>query len=484
MTSILEMYDTLDQILANESTQDRGKAHSIGNKYARAALANPEKHAAFPKDGKRGKIYAAFTKLVSDWDVNKYNMESRAAPFDGVLEAKSSEVREDAPSSFSRLVGRMIYLVQQLHREVSRDIRNIKTVQRRDEKKIANDKHSAKRNALKDKMGTDAFNAKKARDIAVSEVRKASEISKKPEKVARFLDWRASPEGKKYDTTLTPTYIQTFGYNKGISRNKTEKVKHLGYASRETLAEMVKTYVAKNTGSYLTRKNVYTNATMEFDVDPCDSRAQLYQHVAFNSTVSTLGKTRDVDGTHVFAVTGFHKFRRGRWQRNEEEFYVNLDNMSGPIYRSLPTEWKAFEMWSGYGVIGNPRKSTSMRILFKITPYNIKSFSFDKDNVRYTVRYTSNSSVQKNISTLELGVEDKYAQAQHAAHAAAAADKASKAAAARAAHGQGGASSGGQGGASSRASRTKKSMKTMLAQRFAEGKISEEAFKMGMSALE
>ena len=149
------------------------------------------------------------------------------------------------------------------------------------------------------------------------------------------------------------------------------------------------------------------------------------------------------------------------------------------MYCGLPTKWKMFEAWEGYDIKGNPKLSTSMRILFKITPYNIKKFSFIWQETQYTVEYTSVYSMQKSLTVLESKMKDKITMASTAAALFAKKAKERRAEQAR---------------AKARkknsmpyfpmSSSTNKSVKAMLTQQLAEGKIDMEAFKLGMSALD
>ena len=90
---------------------------------------------------------------------------------------------------------------------------------------------------LKNTLGLSAFNAKKRRDQAASEVRKATAINDKPRQISEFLSWRASLEGRKYDTAPQGDRVNVlfapFAF-RGVS------IKHLGYASRYTLKHLLR----------------------------------------------------------------------------------------------------------------------------------------------------------------------------------------------------------------------------------------------------
>jgi hypothetical protein len=62
--------------------------------------------------------------------------------------------------------------------------------------------------------------------------------------------------------------------------------------------------------------------------------------------------------------------------------------MGGNVYYSLPVKWKDFEKWTGFGVVGNPQKSTYMPTLFKIVNNNIEELSFVAEGKGYKVGYT------------------------------------------------------------------------------------------------
>jgi hypothetical protein len=62
--------------------------------------------------------------------------------------------------------------------------------------------------------------------------------------------------------------------------------------------------------------------------------------------------------------------------------------MGGNVYYSLPTKWKDFEKWTGFGVVGNPQNYTYMPTLFKIVDTNISEVSFVAEGKGYKVGYT------------------------------------------------------------------------------------------------
>jgi len=248
---------------------------------------------------------------------------------------------------------------------------------------------------MKDSMGLAAWNAKKRRDQATSETRKAAEISNRPKDVSDFLSWRAGAAGRKYDTAPVASWVASLG-SRRYAPTFVKTTKRLGYTSRATLARLVKKYV---------RDSKASGFEIAFQVDPCDSKTQLFQHVAMDGAVSPLSKTQEVSSTRTFHISGYYH-QGGAASPLNSAFYVNLDDMRASVYMGLPVKYKAFEAWEGYGVKGNPKMSTSMKVLFKVTPFNIQKFSFVRDGTRYVSEFTGNYGMQHSFVELEAKMTD------------------------------------------------------------------------------
>ena len=206
---------------------------------------------------------------------------------------------------------------------------------------------------------------------------------------------------------------------------------------------------------------------IRFQVDPCNVRTALFQHVAVNNfngpspAILPLSNTNDLHTDKEFSISTF--------LIHQGETYVNLDNNRITCHRKLPKEWAEFERWSGYGVVGNPHCPFPAQPLIKIVPYNIASFSFSKDGKTYSIHHTNTVSMQKKLE--DLVIPDKYATAAAKAREAAAAVKYQRAKAARTKY------------MHPKFSNTNQELKLKLTQQLANGSIDMEAFKMGMAAL-
>ena len=405
----------------------------------------------------RHKMSVEYAKMRAKWDVDKWNNGNRIDGLSSHLEKFSQTNKPKVPTGFCAAVGRMMILVRSYHVQEMTDAANIKAREYHIQKNIANNKRVTKHNAMKNSMGLAAWNAKKQRDQAASEARKAAEVSARPKQESDFLNWRRSAAGRVYDRPPKEEYVTSLSHRVGTINAK----KSLGYTSRAVLAQLVKK-------SVLDRRN--SNLEITFYVDPCDAKTQLYQHVAMLSGVSPLSKTQEVSSNRTFRITGYFQ---------QSEFFVNLDNMRASVYIGLPTKYKAFEAWEKYGVMGNPKKSTMMNILFKITPYNINTFSFVQNGTQYTAEYTSNYTMQSSLGKLEAKMRDTLDTAAAAAALLAEEEKRRRGQEARRA-----AIAAAQRKKNGISTKTNKSVKAMLTRQLAEGKIDMEAFKMGMSALD
>lgn len=353
----------------------------------------------------RHKMAEEYAKMRDKWDTAKWNSGSRADSLSSYLEKFSKGSKPLSPTGFCAAVGRMMTLARSFHMQGMADASHQKAKEWRHQKKIANDKRATKHNAMKDSMGLAAWNAKKRRDQAASETRKATEISNRPKDVSDFLSWRAGAAGRKYDTAPVASWVTSRASLPFLPSPPFPLTKRLGYASRATLARLVKKYVLDSKASGL---------EIAFQVDPCDSKTQLFQHVAMGGAVSPLSKTQEVSSTRTFHVSGYYH-QSGAASPLNNAFYVNLDDMRASVYMGLPLKYKAFEAWEGYGVKGNPKKSTSMKVLFKVTPFNIQKFSFVRDGTRYVAEFTGNYGMQHSFVELEAKMSDKLDTAAAAA---------------------------------------------------------------------
>ena len=75
-----------------------------------------------------------------------------------------------------------------------------------------------------------------------------------------------------------------------------------------------------------------------FHVDPCDSKTQLFQHVAMDGAVSPLSKTQEVSSTRTFHISGYYHQSAASSPLNNA-FYVNLDDMRASVYMGLPVKY-------------------------------------------------------------------------------------------------------------------------------------------------
>ena len=231
----------------------------------------------------RHKMAEEYAKMRDKWDTAKWNSGSRADSLSSYLEKFSKGSKPLSPTGFCAAVGRMMTLARSFHMQGMADASHQKAKEWRHQKKIANDKRATKHNAMKDSMGLAAWNAKKRRDQAASETRKATEISNRPKDVSDFLSWRAGAAGRKYDTAPVASWVTSRASLPFLPSPPFPLTKRLGYASRATLARLVKKYVLDSKASGL---------EIAFQVDPCDSKTQLFQHVAMGGAPYPLSRRR------------------------------------------------------------------------------------------------------------------------------------------------------------------------------------------------
>ena len=154
----------------------------------------------------------------------------------------------------------------------------------------------------------------------------------------------------------------------------------------------------------------FANPQISFKVDPADPHTQLYQYVAIRTNshgnfIARLLRTKDLDHNTIFNITGYHKCPKTC------DLYINVNHKTNSVSQSLPKQWSKFELWQGFGVMGNPGHSTTVKLLLKINPYNIDSFSFVKDGTRYIVHHTLMKSLQLSKQQVLDKLPDKLFQA-------------------------------------------------------------------------
>lgn len=427
----------------------------------------------------RHRIYIEFMKMVDNWKDLTYRNGHAAVKFSSSLE-QYAESRSSRRTSFCSLVGRMMTLVRCGHHQSMSDAKNYATKQLKINQQIAWNKQSIKREVLKKKMGTDAFNAKKHRDKAVSTVRKAEKVSENLSRVAKFVVFRGTAYGKKWDNVMSPDSVNYPGYDN--VKYGTKPVS-LGFTNFKNMATFIK-------------RNIRTisNMTISWFTDPGDIKTVLFQYVAIRGEGALqLSNTNDiVSGENV-------QFRIKKYYFSNNRLFVNPDNMSLSVFRSLPKEWKDFEGWIGHGIVGNPQKSISCAKLIEITPTNICKFSFSKNGTPYTIGLTR-SSMAKSVVELESGIVDKYVAAALAAKRVAEERKKEVALLARAAEANRRKFSSGYNGHDEEAARNatpfsnrtynqffggdpNADTKKLLAARLAKGEIDAMTYKMAMETL-
>ena len=325
-----------------------------------------------------------FQKMLAQFDIDKYNRGGRALSFSPNLEAYSKKrPRPAQPTTFCQAVARMMTLVRLDFIKNMAEKKNYKLAHEKEQKRRANNKRCAKYNALQSQMGVDKFNKMKARDQAAKEKAAAEKIFRAgmTDRTAKFVEWRTETlAGRRYDMFPKKAYVTPL--HKSIFHNPTH-TKHLGYTNHLGLANVVK--------RCLDNTQEYTDIFIKFGPDPGDASSQVYKYAPISGKRPVqLRKTRDEDTARAFRVCGLLM-----WADSSGFFayYIQPDQkngvpMTGNVYYSLPTEWKDYEQWSGFGVMGNPQKSISMETLFKIVNNNITEVSFIAGGKRYQVSHS------------------------------------------------------------------------------------------------
>ena len=452
------------------------KSFIIGNNYGISALENFDKYSneqTLPKYGKRGKIFLEFMKLVDNFDKSKYLQDEQADKLEEKLETISKEsgnIRKAKRTSLSSLIARIIFLVHRQHRKDQVVLKQEKYKEYLVKKTQANIKRTAKYSAIKNQMGTEAFNSMKKRDQHAKDVKNAKKMDENLDETSRFLEWRGT-KGKYLDYKPQATFITPIFTEQGLVGSK-----ELGYADFATLCDLVKYIIPKCVKSLFATTKKFANPQIHFKVDPADPQTQLYQYVAIRTNshgnfIARLLRTKDLDHKTIFNITGYHKCPKTC------DLYINVNHTTNSVSQSLPKQWSKFELWQGFGVMGNPGHSTKVKLLLKINPHNIDSFSFVKDGTRYVVRHTLMKSLQLSKQGLLDKLPDKLFQAVKLAKQAVDKQKKKRSQEAREKNTINNFRRKASG-------EINKSTKLKLTQLLAEGLIDEKTFKMGMSALE
>jgi hypothetical protein len=344
----------------------------------------------------RHEMRAEFEKMIALFNIQMYNTGARSLSLSSHFEKHSKTSKPVRRTSFCQAVARMMTLVRLSHKEGGATERNWKTKQIKEQKKVANDKRTTKYNAMKDRMGVDNFNKMKARDQEAKEVKAAEKISREgvTGRTAKFVKWRTETvAGKAFDNH--PKKAAMSPYVPIISSMAFSNAKNLGFTNHRMLAGVLK--------RCLDNPRMYSNLHVKFAPDTTDATSQLYQYAPiFGRGPSMLRKTRDADTSRTFRVCGLLKHRDTNYPPGvlysafpaKTEYYIqpsqrNGAPMRGNVYYSLPTEWKDYEKWTGFGIMGNPQNSTNMETLFKIVDNNITEVSFVAEGNGYKVGYTS-----------------------------------------------------------------------------------------------
>ena len=366
-----------------------------------------------PEDMKEGsyrcKMYGELQKMLANFNPDDYYAGKRASVLSDYVEKHSKGEKPASPTTFCQAVARMMTLMRLAHQESSADERNSKKAADKIAKKVANDKRTTKYNMMKDQMGVDKFNAMKARDQAASAKKAAEKVSQAGMigRTAKFVEWRTqTPEGKMFDICPRKGYVTPITTAPFAAHGR--HTKHLGYTGHDVLAQIVRRCL-DNTE--------FTGLHIKFAPDPGDASSQLYQYAPLSGQrPALLRNTRDADTARTFRVCGMLKHAS-----SPPEYYIQPDQQNGlpmrsSVYYSLPPQWKDYEQWTGFGVMGNPQKSTSMETLFKIVDNNITEVTFFAGGARYQVSYSKYTS--KSVDQIFNGIVKIPTPAEAAAAAA------------------------------------------------------------------
>ena len=371
--------------IIQEEGPDGTTSHKIGFSWAMKHLGNPPPQ-EYTRRGRRYKTVMSF--FQDDFDPNKYRDEKIST---GV--------------TLCSLITRLLIISD----EAWCSNKSIEEVMKKREmaeiKKNAADKRTVKMNMLRDRLGDEQFNAMKHRDQAASAKRMAENVTS--DKIASFLAWRQTPAGLSYDTA------PIVDVSTPMPRSAHSRCIDLGYTDYATMQIAVKKYLTKS-GSL----------EIEWRPDPADSSTTLYQYTL--TLDHGILQMRNVDHFSAigktFAVTGY-KERDGRT-------FVAIGKKSS-AYRILPKEWRSFEAWSGYGIVGNPKESSRFDLMIELVPTNIAKITFVIDKVKYTLSQTHNASRVQDIDSIDAKIINKYQLAEKLAKESAEAERLMRAAEAR-----------------------------------------------------
>ena len=362
----------------------------------------------------RSKMYEELQKMITSFNVADYYAGKRSSALSDYVEKHSKNRKPPTPTTFCQAVARMMTLVRLAHQESGADERNWKKAAEKIAKKVANNKRCEKYNRIQSQMGVDNFNRMKARDQAAKEKKAAEKVSQAgmTSRTAKFVKWRTeTPAGRKFDVPPAKEYVTPLPHT---TFPRPTHTKRLGYANNAGLATIVK--------RCLDNPREYTDIYIKFTPDHGDATSQVYQYAPISGQrPAQLRKTRDADTARTFRVSGVLIYRNPEGWTSSPEYYIQPDQsngvpMRGGVYYSLPTKWKDYEQWTGFGVMGNPQKSTMMETLFKIVDNNITMVTFFANGARYQVGHSNYPS--KSVDQIFNGIVKIPSPAEAAAAAA------------------------------------------------------------------
>jgi len=328
-------------------------ACEIGFLYSNAHHGT-ERHTRMIPGRLRHKKYIVFKQFSDIFDPDIYNSS-----------------HHDTGKGVCILLAAKIAAVVNEHRRERGVIQEKKKKKDKIDMKIAGDKRAEKYTMMRDRYGDDGFNRMKQRDQEASRERKAAEVSKNADKIAKFLGWRRTAQGRAYDRAMKPMAFNSISTVSGAS-SKT----NLGGADAAVMAEMA-IHAIKSSGA--------SCIEIEFNVDKYDSATTLCQFGITENHVSLPVKgASHFDERKTFKITGYIELKG--------DIYVSLrdgyTDKASNLHRLLPKEWSDFENWVDHGIAGNPKKGALFNLAFKISPTNIGQIRFDLEGVQYTLRFS------------------------------------------------------------------------------------------------
>jgi len=363
----------------------------------------------------RSKMYEELQKMLANFNAADYHAGKRSSALSDYVEKHSKNRKPTIPTTFCQAVARMMTLVRLAHQESGADERNFKAQKLKEQKKIANNKRCEKYSRIQNQMGIENFNRMKIRDQETKEKKAAEKVSRAgmTGRTAKFVKWRTEKaEGKKFDVAPTKAYVTPVTALNSLSP---PPIKHLGYTSHKILAQIVK--------RCLDNPHKYTDIYIKFTPDPRDATSQVYQYAPiYGQRPAQLRKTQDADTARTFRVCGMLIYHDSERWTSSLEYYIQPAiaphgyPMRGRVYYSLPAEWKDYEQWTGFGIMGNPQKSTEMETLFKIVDNNITELTFITEGGRYRVAHSIYAP--KSVERILKGIVKVPTPAEEAAKAA------------------------------------------------------------------